>query len=106
MAWRNRIGETGQCSVCDAPWKDHWIGLKGEEWPRRCSVRGCHNEAEVGAHIYRENAAGTYYIVPMCRKHNNPAHPEPFELKDDQLAVPEDHDKALSDPDCDDLCQD
>jgi hypothetical protein len=101
MAWRNRIGETGPYPECGS-WRDHWTRLKGEEWPGRCSVRGCHNEAEVEAHIYRENAAGTYYIVPMC----GDAHTEPFELKDDQLAVPEDHDKALSDPDCDDLCQD
>ena len=36
-----------------------------------CSVLGCSEKAEVGAHVYREGNSQDVYIVPMCYGHNN-----------------------------------
>ena len=61
----NLKGAAG-CSICDGSWKDIWVKYSGRrEWPNKCRVFGCSNEAIVGAHIgINENQR--CYILPMC----------------------------------------
>lgn len=59
-----------------------------------CSVRGCHETVEVGAHVYKlsenfyPNSPGLepiYYIVPMCKRCNNPQNEEVMEVLESDL---------------------
>ncbi len=45
------------------------MGQINESWPSECSVSGCSNKAEVGAHIQNESVQGVR-IVPMCKPCN------------------------------------
>ena len=67
--WKNKNGTSDRSCYCGT-WKQHWINYSGEEWPSRCSVRGCLNSAEVGAHIYNTDISKKEYIAPMCRSCN------------------------------------
>lgn len=72
---KNEVG-TSTSDKCDScgPWINHWETHSGET-AGLCSVKGCLNDAEVGAHITRPKAQDEDYqthpfIVPMCREHN------------------------------------
>lgn len=53
-------------------WRDYWIYNSGRPWPHYCSVQGCLDRAEVGAHVKLvDGYDNRWYIVPMCYKHNN-----------------------------------
>ena len=57
-------------------WKKHWKNWTGYKWPKKCGVKGCKNDAEVGAHVkYDDGRTGNHwYILPMCRAHNGMKH--------------------------------
>ena len=45
--------------------------LSGERWPHTCSVNGCLNTADVGAHVQKVRGSDRWYIIPLCSHHNN-----------------------------------
>ena len=82
--WKNKKGTSGR-SCCCGSWKQHWINISALPWPSKCSVVGCHNPAEVGAHIYNSLGSRNEYIVPMCKPCNGKN--EAFAIDDDVVKV-------------------
>lgn len=63
--------------LCDCGnWTKHWIRVIGIPFPNRCLNIDCKNPIEahktVGAHVRlaHGNAAGDWWIVPLCQKCN------------------------------------
>lgn len=83
--WKNKVGTAGRSCKCGS-WKQHWINFSGEKWPTFCSVSGCREIAEVGAHIYNtSDSAHGEYIVPACKWCN--ARTSTFSLRADVVLV-------------------
>lgn len=66
---KNKNGTSARTCNCGS-WKQHWINASGKPWPKTCSIAGCDNDAEVGAHIINKDVSGEY-IVPACKSCNN-----------------------------------
>jgi len=62
--WKNKSGTKDRTCSCET-WKDHWINNSSKKWPDKCSVSGCNNDAELGAHVWNDAVTGER-IVPMC----------------------------------------
>ena len=62
--WKNKVGTQNRVCGCGS-WKQHWLNFSGKEWPDKCSVLGCNNDAILGAHIYNPNVSGEK-IAPAC----------------------------------------
>lgn len=62
--WKNK-GGTGSRSCNCGSWKQHWINVSGESWPKKCSIQGCINDATLGAHIINSSVSGEK-IAPAC----------------------------------------
>ncbi len=62
--WKNKKGTGGRSCNCGS-WKQHWINNSGKSWPTTCSIKGCNNPANLGAHIINSNVSGEK-IVPAC----------------------------------------
>ena len=62
--WKNKVG-TGERSCKCGSWKQHWINASGKPWPSKCSIKGCTNDATLGAHIINSSVSGEK-IVPAC----------------------------------------
>ena len=86
--WMHNInGSSDRSPNCKCgSWKNHWLMFSGaKSWPTHCSVKGCSNSADVGAHVqYRAN--GNWYIVPMCSAHNN-MRGKSVDLRDDTITA-------------------
>ena len=65
--WKNCVGTSAQPNCKCGSWKKHWENFSGKPWPSSCSVEGCDNPAEHGAHICNGQEE---WIVPMCVDHN------------------------------------
>lgn len=52
----------------------HWERNTGQK-AKQCSVLGCTKKAEHGGHVinYHGNASRRQYIIPLCRKLNDPS---------------------------------
>ena len=59
------IGSSGQ----RGNWKQFWCAHTARQWPSRCSIQRCGNDAEVGAHMYIKGSHQTF-IVPTCQTCN------------------------------------
>ena len=68
--WTNK-GGTSDRYAPDGSWKKYWENQTGQTWPEECSVDGCYNEAEVGAHMYCPDVDYKEWIVPLCHEHNS-----------------------------------
>jgi hypothetical protein len=80
--WKNK-GGTSERSPCGCgTWKQHWKNISTKQWPKKCSVNGCNNSAEVGAHLWNPKVEGEK-IVPFCKKCNAQGTDVEFSLKDD-----------------------
>lgn len=66
--WKNKKGTAERSCSCGS-WKQHWINNSNESWPTKCSVKGCTNDAELGAHVINLKVSGEH-IVPMCNSCN------------------------------------
>ena len=66
--WKNKKGTAERFCRCGS-WKNHWMNNSGKAWPFCCSVAGCINRADVGAHIINSESREEW-IVPMCRDCN------------------------------------
>ena len=51
-------------------WLDHWANFSNNGLPVMCSVIGCNNQADVGAHV-RKNTSSSKFIIPLCKYHNS-----------------------------------
>lgn len=59
-------------------WKAHWENFSNKRWTEKCSVKGCDDEATLGAHIINSNVSGEW-IAPFCDSCNKTS--EEFSLK-------------------------
>jgi len=50
-------------------WLDHWKKYAHDKEPF-CSVLSCPHEAEDGGHVQKIDDDRTWYIIPLCHKHN------------------------------------
>lgn len=82
--WKNQKGTSDRRCVCGS-WKQHWEKFSYQTWPSKCSVAGCHNSAEVGAHVYRPGVSNQEYIIPMCKSCNGTQ--DFFTTKPDIVAI-------------------
>lgn len=62
--WSNKKGTSSRNCVCGS-WKQHWINISKKQWPSTCSVSGCGNKPDVGAHVINAEVNGEK-IIPMC----------------------------------------
>ena len=50
-------------------WKRYWEAQTGRNFPQRCQIYNCGNQAQMGAHVYvkfkRQN-----FILPTCQSCN------------------------------------
>ncbi len=66
---RNLNGTSDKKCRCDS-WLEHWE-IFSKSTAKKCSVIGCAQDAEVGAHVIKCNSTDKeHYIVPMCQGHN------------------------------------
>ena len=66
--WKNKNGTSNRKCKCGS-WEKHWMNFSETKWPDKCSVKGCTNKAELGAHVYEEGTPKEY-IIPMCKECN------------------------------------
>lgn len=78
--WKNKNGTDERECKCGS-WKQHWINSSGKKWPEKCSISGCSNNAELGAHIINTSISREEYIVPACESCNHLT--DEFDLKAD-----------------------
>ena len=83
--WKNEKKTSNRVPPNDS-WIDFWKENSGEKCPEECSVQGCSDIATDGAHVICDEIAGEY-IIPMCKKCNNPNNTESFKLKIGTVAV-------------------
>lgn len=62
--WKNKKGTAKRTCKCGS-WMQHWINYSKKNWSVECSVLGCKNSPNVGAHIINSDVSGEK-IVPMC----------------------------------------
>lgn len=63
------------CKCCDS-WIAHWINNSGSN-RARCVYKGCNSESQDGAHVKfydidKQKWETGSWLVPLCKKHNNP----------------------------------
>lgn len=68
---KNLHNTSGRVPNGYSSWKDYWQKKKGY-WPKFCSVNDCLELATLGGHVKKVGASdNSWYIVPLCSKHNN-----------------------------------
>lgn len=70
-------------------WIDFWKRKKGYEPPFCCCETCSEMQNLVGAHV-QQSGNGTrdyWYILPLCKKHNNPNFTASFEVFDTKYLV-------------------
>ena len=68
----------GQFQVCNVVGSSKDSGNKSEIWerhakdnfPKKCRILGCTNDAEVGGHMWVTRRTKFCYILPICQRHN------------------------------------
>jgi hypothetical protein len=69
------VNGTSQTNCVCGSWLRHWEKFSGQT-TRYCGERSCIGTDLVGAHVQRaEGSDGSWYIVPLCQKHNKSAAP-------------------------------
>ena len=104
MKVRNMENTADKKCNCDS-WLEHWSKIAKKRLPITCVVKGCTNEAEVGAHVRKDYSdeikdiptAMSYarnnttdmksYIVPLCKPHNA-KHGEIIDINDETILAP------------------
>lgn len=92
--WKNKGGTAERSCKCGS-WKEHWLRFTGEEWPSWCSVVGCLNTAEVGAHVINP-ASDIEWIVPFCKDCNGQPTTTVFTLETGVNLVPANQSKTCA----------
>lgn len=85
-------------------WIDYWKDKCEYPCPSFCANSECLNNVEVGAHVIKEGCENDrkWYIVPLCKKCNNPNNETYFEVDEDYL-VPVSEKNIEESDDIDDL---
>ncbi|GGF41230.1 hypothetical protein GCM10011611_54570 [Aliidongia dinghuensis] len=80
---KNLNGTTDNKCEC-ASWIAHWRNCTGSDRVL-CCVVPCGRLAQVGAHVIviDRRSDRSWWIVPMCKKHNNTHNQEPMYIKRD-----------------------
>lgn len=68
----------GKFEVCNVVGSSKDSGNKSEFWaehadrdfPKKCRILGCPNDAEVGGHMWVKKRTKFCYILPICQHHN------------------------------------
>ncbi|MFA5548640.1 MAG: hypothetical protein WDA10_08895, partial [Porticoccaceae bacterium] len=73
MKVANLVGTSENTCNCGS-WLAHWEKFSGQQ-ALVCSVQGCRNFSDVGAHIQTSGGllGSKWAIVPMCHEHNQAA---------------------------------
>jgi hypothetical protein len=67
---KNINGTSSNTCKCGS-WLKHWEKYSGEK-AGLCNEKSCTNSATIGAHVQKLNSIDdSWYIVPLCNKHNN-----------------------------------
>lgn len=71
---KNINGTTASTTTCKCgSWLQHWKNFTTQT-VIYCSASACTNTDLVGAHVQKANSTDEkWYIVPLCRAHNNSA---------------------------------
>ena len=83
--WMNATDSSDQTSPTGS-WIDYWEKVTDLD-ASYCSVKGCDDKAEHGAHVWQKKG-GPQYIVPMCAHHNEQKKKGRFHLEDGTPLVP------------------
>lgn len=51
-------------------WLKHWERYSGRT-AGLCAEHTCKESATVGAHVQKDSGDKSWYVIPLCRKHNN-----------------------------------
>jgi hypothetical protein len=71
MKVKNINGTSDNTCACGS-WLDHWKIISRQPIPKFCPEENCVQKPEAGAHIQKDNSADdSWYIVPLCKIHNN-----------------------------------
>ena len=67
-------------------WLDFWEKKK-DTISFYCSCKGCDELSEVGGHVQKHgnDTEDHWYIVPLCKKCNDPHNTNPYEVNADDL---------------------
>jgi hypothetical protein len=85
MLVRN-INETGNNPNCPCgTWIKHWERYSGRT-AILCAEDACMNQATVGAHVQKDTGDKSWYIIPLCKEHNN-QRGETLSIMDDTTLV-------------------
>ena len=49
---------------------DFWTDHADRDFPKKCRILGCTNDAEVGGHMWVKRRTTFCYILPICQRHN------------------------------------
>jgi len=65
-------------------WQEFWETKMNRRFSS-CSCIGCTNRAEVGGHVKKVYGTGEWYIVPICKPHNNLSDASPYVVRDGDM---------------------
>jgi hypothetical protein len=80
MKVRNINGTSDSPHCPCGNWLKHWKKYTGIDNPA-CAEAFCHEKVEVGAHVQKTDGDHSWYIVPLCKPHNN--------LRGQELEIPD-----------------
>ena len=83
--YKNVIGSDKRDHCSCGSWKEHWKKFSREKWQSKCSVEGCSESADLGAHVHIAGEKKEW-IVPMCTACNNDWDKE-FQLEANTILV-------------------
>ena len=67
-------------------WKKWWQMKTGRSFDK-CSCTSCKGNAEVGAHVQKDNGTDKWYIVPLCNSCNVSKKNESFYVDSNDLVA-------------------
>ena len=68
------VGSSKQKPSPQSSWVKYWLAHSGRQWPNTCQIKGCSNQATLGAHIYiKRQGLQENFILPACIPCNNSA---------------------------------
>jgi hypothetical protein len=64
-----KIEKPGDSTCSCGSWLNHWNAFSSQTMSALCPVLMCVEKNEVGAHVQKEGADKTLYILPLCQRH-------------------------------------
>ena len=66
-------------------WEEYWKANANGPFPEACQNVDCDGKAEVCAHVKSVLGERKWYIVPLCKKCNQPTNTKTFHVNDEYL---------------------